>query len=458
LRALTVEAGSTGTPAQAAHKTQTLLAYGGPALPINLAALPILAYLPAFYAQELHLKPALVGIVFLCARLWDALSNLLVGWLSDRSMSRFGRRKPWVILGTPFLMASTWFLCHPPRGTGLAYLAVWATLFYASWAAMYVPYLSWGTELASDYAERNRVTSFREAFTMLGVLFFSAGPLVFLNDDAPLREVLYLISLTVLLTLPLTILPLAFSVRDPAPTQRMQTHLLEELTEVARDRVMRRFALATLCFATGEGIANSLLVFFFSVGLALPNKMFWAIFILYVATLCSVPLMLRLTRHVEKHRLLAAGVAVQMLVYAGAVFIPQGNFTLVAVLWIVLGMANSAMLILPTSIVADIIDHGEAVSGERRSGAYVAVFNLMFKLGMALGVGVAFGLLALIEYRPDAATHTAADALHIRLLTFGLPGLLAPLVVFLYLKHPITQKVQRQLRAQITMRREGAAS
>jgi Na+/melibiose symporter-like transporter len=417
-----------------------------------LAEIPIVLYLPAFYAQELHLSAGLVGLVFLSARLWDGLSDVLVGWLSDRSMLRWGRRKPWVIVGAPFLMVSTWFLCNPPHGAGLAYLGVWAALFYTAFTAVKIPHLSWGTELATDYVERSRVTAFRETFTMLGNLFFATAPLVFLAADAPLREVLFVISLTVLCLVPLTALPLGGWVRDPAPTKRMETRLLKELAELAKDRVLMRFVIAILAFTVGEGVANSLLVFYFGVGLQLPNKLFWAIFILYITTLCAVPLMLHLARRAEKHHLLAGGVAIQVLVYAAFVLIPMGNFTIVAALQVALGIANSAMLILPTSILADIIDHGQVMSGERRSGAYVAIYNLVYKLGMALGVGLSFGLLALVHYDPGAAHHSATDVSSIRLLGFGLPCLLQVPVVILYLTHPISRKIQRQLREQINSR------
>lgn len=429
-----------------------LFAYGALSLPLWLAELPVLTYLPAFYAQELHLSAALVGAVFLCVRLWDALVNVLSGWLSDRSASRWGRRKPWVIGSVPLLLVSTWFLYNPPQGIGWAYLALWALLFYTAWEAAFIPYLSWGTELASEYLERNRVTSFRETFTMLGNWFFAAAPLIFLAPDAPLREVLLLISLTVVVALPLAGLLLAIAVRDPQPTQRLQTHLLKELLGVGNDRVMILFVIATLIFFIGEGVANSLLVFFFTVGLKLPDKIFWAIFVLYVATLCAVPLMLRLARHGEKHWMLAAAVATQVFVYGAFVMAPPANFAIVVVLEIVLGLANSAMLILPTSMLADIIDHGEVASGERRSGAYAALYNLARKLGLALGVGLAFALLALVHYEPGASHYTESDVRHIRLLAFGLPCLLQIPVILLYLKHPISKAIQHQLQERIRLR------
>ena len=429
------------------------MAYGSIAVPLCLAEIPIVVYLPAFYAKELSLSAGLVGVVFLLARLWDGLSDITVGWLSDRSTSRLGRRKPWVVAGAPFLMVSTWYLCNPPRDASLAYLAVWAGLFYTAFTAVKIPHLSWGTELATEYVQRSRVTSVREAFTMLGSLAFVSGPLILLKDDTDLRSVLFLVSLTTLITVPPATLALWAFVRDPQVTSTSESHLLQKMTSLAKDKVLRRFLSGRLIFAVEEGVANSLLVLSFGVGLQLPDKFFWMIFILYVATLCTLPGTLSLARRVEKHRLLAGGIAIQAIVYGIVLTIPHVDFVFAGVLWIVLGAANTAMLSLPTSILADIIDYGEVSTGERLSGAYVAVDNLTYKVGMALGVGIAFGLLELVHFVPGAVLHDSTDIHNIKLIGFGVPCLLSGLAVIPYLAHPITRAVQKGLRQQIEARR-----
>ena len=446
---------ATGNPVSSPSEVLSkwkLVAYGGVALPLCLAEIPIILYLPAFYAQDMALGAGAVGAVFLLARLWDGLTDLLVGWLSDRSLSRFGRRKPWVLLGTPLLMSSTWFLCNPPAKAGLIYLLTWSVVFYASFTAVKIPHLSWGTELATGYDERNRVTTFRESFTMLGNLFFVIVPLVVLGGDTRLREVLFLIAMTTLVTVPLTAAPLGLFVRDVPPTERLETPLLKELAVLARDKVLIRFLVARLVYTVEEGVSNSLLVFSFDVGLNLPNKLFWAIFILYMANLCTLSPTLWLARRMEKHHLLALGMGIQALVYAGVLMSPSGNFPFVATLYIALGVANTAMSSMPTSILADIIDHGEMTTGERHSGAYVAVDNLIYKIGMAIGVGLSFGLVALIHFDPGVQHHSEADARNISLLGFGIPCLLSGLVAILYFRHPITRQVHDRIRCAIESR------
>lgn len=429
-----------------------LLAYGSMAMPLCLAEIPALLYLPAFYAQEFHLSAALVGFVFLATRCWDGLSDLLIGWLSDRSVSRFGRRKPWVIAGAPLLILSTWLLCVPTGGRGLGYLLVWSVLFFTSFTAVKIPHLSWGTELSTDYVERSRVTGYREAFTMIGNLLFAALPLLFLAPDAPLRQVLLLITISIVCTVPPATILLTF-VRDPKPTAVVETKILKEFLEILKDKVFVQFQIARLLYAVEEGISNSLVVFSIDVGLNLPNALFSLVFLIYIATLTALPITLHISRRVQKHWLLAAGIGAQSLILGLLALIPTGHYWIAALLYVIMGLANSAMLVVPYSILADIIDNGEVMNGERRSGAYVALDNLVYKIGMALGVGIAFGLLALLHYDPGAAHHDSADMRHIVLLGYALPCVLLLPSVFMYLRHPISWAVQRQLRATIDARR-----
>ena len=438
---------------EAIHSRWSLLAYGAVALPLSLAEVPILLYLPAFYAEGLKLEPALVGLVFLFARLWDGISDLLIGWLSDRTTSRFGRRKPWVVIGAPFLIFSTWFLCNPPKDTGLTYLCVYSAIFYASFTAVKIPHLSWGTELATDYFERSRVSIFRETYNMLGQALFVLAPLVFLGENPKLDQVLFLFSITTLLLIPPTVFPLAIWVRDPVKAAHVPAPFLTELSELLRHRVLLRFLCGRFVFATEEGICNSLLVFSCSVGLGLTTReFFWMILILYVANLATMPLTMRLSRHLEKHWILAGGVGLQALAYLVATVLPPNQFQWAVALWVFVGIANTAMVAMPPSIVADIIDHGDLLSGERRSGTYVAMDNLLYKLGTALGVGVSFGLLEWIGFDPSSVHHTALDARNIRWLGFGLSCGLCIVASIVYLSHPITRKMQGELRAAIRAR------
>ncbi len=429
-----------------------LSAYGAMALPLSIAETPILLYLPAFYAQKLHLDAGLVGLVFLIARLWDGLSDLFIAWASDRTRSRFGRRKPWVVIGTPVLVVSTWFLCNPPRDAGLAYLFIWAVVFYLGFTGVKIPHISWGTELETDYVERSRVTSCRETFTMLGNVLFVAAPLILFGSNAQLDEILLLIAVTVAVTAPLSAVAAGMFLRDPLPRETSAVSLRSTLTPILTDKVLRTFLIATLFIWISSGMLNSLIVFALGVGLGLPDGLLWIILVVYIGTLCAVPAMMALARRVDKHVMLTVGLTGTCIFGVALAFVPHGDFPMVVALWAVGGFFGAANLVLPTSMLADMIDQGEIATGERRAGPYVALYNLACKLGLAFGVGIAFMLLDVIGYDPAATAYSAADVQNIRWMGFVVPFLVLVPAIALLARYPITRTVQARLRQALSDR------
>lgn len=127
-----------------------LLSYSLPSAPTSMLMMMVIVYLAPFYAAEMGMELAAIGGIFALARIWDAVSDPIVGNLSDKTRTSFGRRKPWIIVGTPLLMGSLYFFLQPPEGIGLNYLIVVAIIFYLSITIVQIPYLSWGAELSRD--------------------------------------------------------------------------------------------------------------------------------------------------------------------------------------------------------------------------------------------------------------------------------------------------------------------
>ena len=122
----------------------TLLAYALPGLPIALLGLPLYIYLPSFYADDLGLGLGVVGAVLLVARLWDIVVDLGIGELSDRIRTRFGRRRPWLVLSLPLICLSVELLFRPAPPVGWLYLLGWTMTLYLGWTMFLLPYGAWG--------------------------------------------------------------------------------------------------------------------------------------------------------------------------------------------------------------------------------------------------------------------------------------------------------------------------
>ena len=434
------------------NKTLTngrLVIFGGLALPLAIAELPIVLYLPAFYAKEFGLGIGMVGLVFLFARLWDGLTDPIIGTFTDRTTSRFGRRKPWVAAGAPLLMAAAWLLCNPPDKVTLSYLFFWSILFYTAQTIIRIPYLSWGAELTSNYEQRSKVTGFRECVSMLGNLTVAAAPLLLLPSDAPVRDVLLLVSILIVILIPITTAPLVMAIPDHNSITRARFDLSKIINSLRQNGPMLRFLIAMVCLYISLGIINSVALFLIDIGFDLPNAFFSLFFIEYVTAILVAPLIVRLASNLGKHIVLVGGISLLVLVSLMAFFMPMDNYFLAAIFMCVVGIGFSTLFILPTSILADIVDYDTAASGEERAGIYMAALNLIFKLGLALGVGIAYGFLDLVGFDAAAVTHTAQDALVVRIAFSGIsPLLLIPAILILW-KFPITKQVQRELRREI---------
>ena len=138
--------------------------------PLAALGLPLTVYLPPFYSQMPGLNTGLVGVLIFAARLFDVITDPVIGSASDRLQTRFGRRRPWIAAGTPLLMLAAWFLFVPPANAGAAYLLIWSMLAYLGWTLIYLPYTTLGAEMSADYDERSRITAWREGFFVLGTL------------------------------------------------------------------------------------------------------------------------------------------------------------------------------------------------------------------------------------------------------------------------------------------------
>ena len=164
-----------------------MASYGAPALPLSMINLPLAVYLPAVYAdsQGFGLSLGFVALTLALSRVFDGLTDPIIGFMSDRSQSRWGRRKPFILFGTPLFLAGVWLLWIPPIefqdvtlfgyqfNTGYPYLLATLILMYVGATIKDVPYSAFGAELAQGYNERTKIMSWREAFSVTGSLTVS---------------------------------------------------------------------------------------------------------------------------------------------------------------------------------------------------------------------------------------------------------------------------------------------
>jgi len=434
-----------------------LVAYGLPNLSYSVAALPLALFVPAFYAGELGLPLAAVGGAIAASRVLDVVTDPLVGVLSDRVQTRFGRRKPWIVLGAPLLLLATWQIFVPGiRGeVSVAHLLVWSCLLFLGFTLVDLPYKAWGAELSGDYDERSRVAAVREGFGFLGqigllTILLLAGRAVGGADGGAAAELRW-IALAIVVSTPLLLAVALALVPEPPPRVHSEAPLgvWRGLGLVARNPAFVRMVGAVLAFVSGVVIQGTLHRLVLEHAIGEPGLFPAMILLENVATLAAVPLWLAVSRRVGKHRAIAlAALWLAAWSLPLSLFGPGQGMALAACV-VIRGSSFASILFLANSLAADVVDEDIVSTGRQRTGLFFAVWGMAIKLAVALGVLLGTGVPAVFGFEPGTGAQDARGILALR-LTYGLlPAALMALGAPFLWRFPITRERQAELRARI---------
>ncbi len=434
----------------------TLLIYALPNITYAIAAFPLALFIPSFYADELGLPLAGVGIAIGVSRILDVLTDPLIGSLSDRTDTRWGRRKPWIVCGAPLLMVSVWMIFVPAENVSVGYLLAWCCLLYFGFTLLDLPYKAWGAELSTDYGRRTRVTAWREGFGFLGQLVFIALILYADYQQPSARAQLYTVALFVVLTLPCLLALSLWHVPTPAREELAGPEIAgwRSLRIVLENPAFLRMIISVLFFIGGLIVQATLHRLVLTHIIGQPELFPIMLLIENIITLLAIPLWVRLADALGKHRALTLAATWTGLWSMPLVLFDHGQgWPLVAVL-VIRGSSFASILVLANSMAADVIDHDTVESGRQRSGLYFSIWGMTSKLAIALGIFLATTLPAAFGFQPSGTTHSEASLLALQLVYGALSGVMMTLGGLVLWRFPITRERQLELRRQITRRRE----
>ncbi len=433
-----------------------------PALPISALGLPLVVYLPPFYVTEMGVSAAWIGLVFLLARFWDMFTDPPFGYFSDHYETRWGRRKPWIFLALPILMLSIWQIFLPPEGAGGWHLFFWLVLLYVGWTMLTISHMSWGAELSPDYHRRAQIQGWREAALIAGMIAILTLPAL-TEYFAPVGEAglhrVNFMGTFLLIMLPVTIIAALTLVpgRPGAKSHSVEGNFSwrEALSFFTRSPALRRLLFADVMVGLAPGINGALYIFVFEHVFQVPR---WTSFLLlsyFVSGLLAVPLWIRLSGWVGKHRTLAIALFYGCCTGPFVILLPPGQVWWFFALNVTYGAAYGAGLFLLRAIMADFTDLDHLVSGKERTGLCFSLLNMTNKIGYALSVGIAYPLLNLIGFNAATGAENTAFTLNSLLAVYvGLPFLFAMLGALAMWNFPIDKGEQERTRAQLQLKKQ----
>lgn len=442
-----------------------LLAYAAPALPLALLGITFYVILPKFYADVVGVDLTALGVVILLSRVWDALTDPLIGQLSDGTRTRWGRRRPWMLAAAVPLAAVFVALVAPSLATGpsqaVARLAVLTFVFFLLWTMVAVPYEALGVEVSLDHDQRTRLLGTREGAVVLGTLLAAAVPVVVTAvagapvDGTGQRDRLLGLGVAYSAVLLGALAACAFAVQEPAlrAGQRPAVRLLRALPELLRNRPFRVLLTAYTVSAFGAALPATLI--FFYVEHVLGSSRGPEFLVLYLGLgLVLVPAWVGLARRWEKKHAWLLAMAVNTTAFAGVLVLGPGDGHAYGVLVALSAVGLGGTLAIPPSMQGDVIDVDEFSSGVRREGAFIGAWSVGRKLAAALGAGLAFPILDAAGYvavgpQPPEAT------LALRLLYAGVPCACNLAAIAIAWRYPVDRATHAAVRAAIDARALG---
>lgn len=426
-----------------------LLAYAAPAIPLAALTLPLYIIVPTFYSETLGVPLAAVGAALLLVRVVDAISDPLIGWVADRTRTRWGRRRTLFFASLPLTGGAGLMLFWPPEDAGAGYLAFWGVVLSIGYTATLISYASWGAELASDYRGRSRVAGYREALTLVGSLVAIALPFA-IGLDGAANGVHGLAVLGVGVALLLLMLGGAavWLVPEPVEHTRSALGLRDGLAHMARNKPFVRLIVAFLVNGLANAIPATLFLYFVSERLGAPEMRGPLLLLYFAAGVAGTPIALWVAGRIGKHRAWCWAMLCTCAVFAFAPFLGEGDVALFAIISALTGLTLGFDLALPASIQADVVDVDTATSGEQRTGIYFAAWSLATKLALAAAVGLAFPLLAGFGFSPEGPNPQAALTA-LAVVYAWVPVTLKLCAIALMWNFPLDRIEQQRLRASI---------
>lgn len=432
-----------------------LTAFSTITLPIYAAQMPLAVYLPSLYAQEFGISLTLLGTIFLLERLWGTFADPIVGLLSDRTRTRFGRRRIWIAVGALIYGFAAILLFFPPMAIQPIYLAVSLFIFYFGWSMIQIPYLAWSGEISGAYHERTRIATYQNVASSISLLFVLILPVIVdqISPGASRLKLDAMGGVIVLSLIPSLILTLrAFPDTAVPVVSRSKTSFRATMVLLLRERLLLRVLASDFAVTLGQSIRGTLFVFFLSIYMGLPQ---WAsgMFLLQFAFgILAGPIWMQIGRWLGKHNAAVAGELTQVAINLGLLFVVPGQLGLLLVLTVAQGLAQNSGNLMLRAMVADIADKHRLESGEDRAALFFSVFSISMKAGMAAAVGIALPLVAWFGFSPTA--HNSAEALRGLLLVFALgPAVAHILSAALIFGFPLDAAAHADIRRKLEERR-----
>jgi GPH family glycoside/pentoside/hexuronide:cation symporter len=439
---------------------KTLFYYALPPIGAGYMFCIVSLYAMKFSTDVLLIAPAVMGLIFGISRFWDAISDPLVGYLSDKTRSRYGRRRPWLFWSIIPVFVSFWMISAPPEWMTGNTLVLWmgagVILFYSAQTMFIVPHMSLGAELSDDYHERNKIFGARHAGWIIGYIsaLLTMYWLIKAEQEgaAQVRQLASDQSFYAGIFSAILILVCVFGLRERAGFEGRGA---EKPWAAARDIWKNSHArlLLVVIFIENLGGAVITILTLYNAQYVLNAPTMAPVFILayMVWSLLLVPLWMPLARRVGKKNLWISSMVVTAFAFGCMFFLREGDDLILIGLASIAGAAGGCGGTINPSIKSDVIDYDEYRTGERKEGAYFAAWYFVSKSAYGMMLTITGFALSIVGFVPNVAQNETV-ILAMRFLYGGVPFIFYLLGAYLLMRFAFNEDEHKDIVAELAKR------
>jgi len=438
---------------------RTKLMYGVGDAGVNLADTMVGLLFAIFLTDVVGLRPGLAAVALFIGRSSDYINDPIIGFISDRTRSRWGRRRPFILFGMlPFALAYMLLWWKPPIDTqiGLAiYYSVAFILYDTAATILYMPYFAMTPELTSDYDERTTLTTYRMAFSIIGAMIAFVVPLAIIGTMGPenaSRVMAVGAGVACLSILPMLLV--FFGTRERAEFQTLEQPTLKQSLKAALKNRPFLYAIGIFLLTwTALDVLQTVLLYFLKYRMNLAGNGDLIFGLLFGTALISLPFWQWAARRWDKQRAYIGGMIFLCAVMIGLGFMdPAWGLPVMGILAGLAGIGLGAIQLLTWSMIPDAIEWDELQTGQRHEGMFYSLVTTFRKIGVSISIPLVMLMLEWTGYIANADVQPPGAILGIQLLIGPIPAACLVVGIILAAFYPLNRSRHAELRAKLAER------
>lgn len=420
---------------------------------------------PGFLAITVGISPYWIGVVILVARIWDAITDPLMGYFSDRTTSRFGKRRIYLIIASPFVLLSMFLLFYPFAFSSLALRVIAVLLSYLVFTtvqtSVMIPYYSLSSEISKDYQKRASFNSYRLGFSIFASILCVAVPGMIVDMFSDQRIGYQVMSLSFGLLFGLSVLMTGLFAREEIKTPIVTTKLsVKEMAKPLGLRPFRQYLGMFLVLQMSMAIMSGLFFFYVDFYItkadtALGNSTMVGLIaaaLMFSMQIVALPVYLKVIEKKGKVFAYRLGAYIWIVTAISILFIPANvNPVVIYIVGALMGFGISGPGLVPHTMYGDVVDAGQLKFKDRLDGQMSGFTNFINKIAQAVGLSFVMFLIGLAGFQeqplngPDIVSQPDSAMLMIRVIMSFAPLIFMGIGVLISFFYKIDQKKQREI-------------